>query len=91
MKTQPAMNNETIKIQNALTVTLETFSLVGAHIQKAMCRHNANQLTREQFAKAMRIEMPWAFVYVGGCHVAIHNKRDGVRDAVVTSRNPDWN
>lgn len=85
------MKNQTIKIQNTLTVTLETLSLVGAHIQKAMCRHNAHQLTREQFAAVMRLEMPWAFVYVGGCHVAIHNKRDGVRDAVITSRNADWN
>lgn len=85
------MTIDQIKIQNALTVSLETCSLVGAHIRRAMCRHNANQLTREQFAAAMRIEMPWALVYVGGCHVAIHEDRGGARDAMITSHHADWN
>lgn len=86
------MTPETFKIQNTITVSLKQNNCyVGVNIRKAMRRLNAMQVTREQFAAAIKAEMPWAFIHVGGCHVAIHNRKEEGRDALVTSINPDWN
>lgn len=86
------MKNETFSIQNTITVEMESRNFyVGVAIRKAMRRFNALQVTRQQFAEAIKQEMPWAFIHVGGCHVAIHNRKDEGRDALVTSVAADWN